>query len=1365
MTALLPTEWAGAAKRSPAHALGLTWQWLAHQQTGDPDTRQKALHLLGDQGGYEDDIRKNYTGRAAIELLQNAHDACADARLTGSVWFAVTPSALLVGNQGEPFTYERIISLTRLGSSEKAARRHRAGIVGYKGVGFTSVFELSDCPQVISKSTSFQFNRTRAQEVVGTVLGATDEPMPARAFPFALRPEDWAEDRDVVRALQARGAITVIRLPLRPDRPAGQVAKDVQDSVTPEILLFLPWVRDFELDDPGTPRTRWERRVVRRGSPEAVVALTSDREEEHRWLVAKSSVPVAKHVVDAVRDRLWSDIRKLNVAVALPWGTRGPDSQRPMQPVFAYFPTEDRLGRRVLIHGDFYLDTSRRHIESSHERGVISRTVGHAAAEMASRLAASYGRHGVALLESIAPLGSPSGFGAVLGEMLDERLKATAFLRASYASKLRRPADLQRISDGSMEMRTRLSDMLAERADIMLPADAPDHLVPWLTKVGTVAIDPPSLAERVRLDIKRTGYDRALETLHDWLGGVSGHVRSTVVSRLLTRPIVLDASGRWASPAEVILPSAGSPALPRFLRRPIARPPRRTRARQLLRELGVAELDAARALDIVIDSHRQRTPAGNEAARQTWAFVQTVWRNAPETLRARRAELGRFRVPTSTYRGKAVSWRRADNTYHPTDVLKDAYGPSGQSEFVASGAVARNTELLDLLGVAAKPRLHPLQERGRGLTLGDQWWRLPAVRDAQMCTSGHDQSPRGVDGYVIDRLDWLLERNVAILPRLLRASGGDPYSDVRIRCENTSHAWRAPWRSTTGYQSWRLETSPWIAVRGDPRARRFRPPNEAWADLPARSPWLVLPRAQISRDAAKLFRVVQAERPSPEAVESALAELASIWPELAVAPDEARRTADWLLRRLERILVRANRGRDRTPPLPAYSAGTSVWSETPYIPDIPGFPPSDEIPLLPQGRWPSLRAAYGLRRLSEVATPAVSTGVRRRAVKLLPASRRAQLLALMIRNGVDAREVAGRLAALGDETVSRLQVTWAVEGRNAPITTEPTFHLSVHREAALRARRLGATLYRAESRTVDNLALGNALAEYLDIYDRASELQLFLERPDELLAHYAVSDDDVDEALELLTTRRGFIRDVRSGVAADTDTVPEPSPTDGGEAPGWGGRTEHGPGTNQAAAPAPSPGSPAPLYVDPDAVGFGTGKSHAARAGKRQRSIPKVRGGTRTAPEYRRPAGSQYAGPITQNRVAEERAVAIVDRYFREVLGAVSVMDRQPDNCGWDLEARFKDRPTIYAEVKGSSGHTPPLISPNELRVARETENYELYHVAGLADPARTVMYRFPDLRKQLVTDSTLAVTGWAVVGWDELEYDEIPIVAGNGAA
>jgi hypothetical protein len=734
--------------------------------------------------------------------------------------------------------------------------------------------------------------------------------------------------------------------------------------------------------------------------------------------------------------------------------------------------------------------------------------------------------------------------------------------------------------------------------------------------------------------------------------------------------------------------------------------------------------------------------------------MKRLWLRTPDVVRAHAGDLGALRVPVSTARGHSISWRQARHTYARTDLLKDAYGPDGKAEFLtlSSADAARYGTLAAVMGVADRPRTVQLNRGTAGFAHYTEWWELPEVQAAQRCPSGHPYSSRGVEGAVVDRLDWLLEHNVPVVPRLLRALSAPYGPAARVRCENSGHGWAAPWTTVTGYQEWRLRTTAWVPVLRDPAGRLHRIPDQAWTDVPNRAPWLLLPRANIAKESARAFGLVNAERPPVSTVEAALNELASLYPEAADAPDEVRRTADWLARRLDRVLTRAHAGRSPRPLFLATGPGGPVWTNDPRIADVPGFPLDASMAVLPSGRWQSLRSSYGLQRLSDISTTEVTVGVRRRIVGQLPARRRAELLALLAELEVDPHLIAGRLAGLVDHTVSRLTVKWRVEGRPVPATTEPDYHLDVVRDAAGRSR-LRATLFLREGTPFDTLGVGHALAEYLDAQDQASAIQLFLSDGEPLLRHHTIGRDEVEEALELISSRRWFVRDPmaeRPGQArADIAVALE-----GAEEPAVAAATS---------SPAPeqdeSPPSGGRHYIDPATVTFGQERHHVAdKSAVRKQRVTGRGNRRRSTISYQTPPARDYSGPLVQNRDVEERAVATFVRYAKERLGATDVIDRQRDNCGWDLDVFLLDGRTLAVEVKGSSGHTPFILSPNELRVARATPGYTVYHVAGIADPATAVMYRFDDLGAQLPDDEALSVSGWVVVGWQSLEYDAIDV-------
>jgi hypothetical protein len=368
-------------------ALQRPWEHLQHQRAASSvEVRIQELHRLEDAGRNEDRVRQEYTGRYPMELLQNAHDACADAGHVGPVQFVVTDSALLVANEGVAFTADRITSLLRHGSSEKALGRGSRATIGYKGVGFDAVFEICDRPQVISQTARFGFDGDRARTAILEALGETPEAVPIRYFPFLLDEAEWEEDRDAVEALLASGAVTVIRLPFRRGLTAHRVRRDLEESLPPEVLLFAHAVNTLEIRWQSLT-VRWQRTIGRRVGVGQLIHLHSETEGSRSWLAATSMVPLPRALRDELRDPLWALVPRVSVAVALPWRKgRGINAHASAMPVHVYFPTEDQLGRALLLHGDFYVSSSRRRIETRGSGGRVSELVAEGAVRLAARL-------------------------------------------------------------------------------------------------------------------------------------------------------------------------------------------------------------------------------------------------------------------------------------------------------------------------------------------------------------------------------------------------------------------------------------------------------------------------------------------------------------------------------------------------------------------------------------------------------------------------------------------------------------------------------------------------------------------------------------------------------------------------------------------------------------------------------------------------------------------------------------------------------------------------------------------------------------------------------------------------------------------
>jgi hypothetical protein len=1330
------------------------WEWLGHQSRGSAATKRSAWRDLGDAGAAEDRVRNSHTGRYPIELLQNAHDACADAATVGSAWFTVTAGALLIGNQGTPFTAERIESLIRIGSSEKGRRKVRHHLIGYKGIGFTAVFEITDTPQIISRNVAFMFDRQQALRRVIASLGRSErsEQVAARNFPLPLDQNLWAEDAEAIERLLGAGAATVIRLPFRRGWATERVLKDLRASLSGEILLFTPSISRIQISAP-TEAHGWLRTKGRSVGSATLWHLSDDQGGRRSWLVRAGTTSIARDEAAALRDELWREVRRLNVAVALPWSS-GPVAGSGDLPLFAYFPTADRVGRGVLVHGDFYLDEARQRIAAAGPQGAISNRVAERAASYLAEIAEANAQHGNKLLSCLAPHGQPDGYGHHVAAKIDAALKGARIVRPADGSAPRKPPQIRRIGSAlSVEKERKFSEMLVKRSDVVLPGDDAGAAGELLTRLESALMEPQELASRVEPARAGMEYSTSLALLESWVEHLQWK-SYTAIAELKKRRVVQDRAGAWCSPGDVLQRDPATPALPSILDRPELRLPTSTAARKFVARLDIDTLTATAGVDLILSRLAKSSELSKREHRDVLRFLWTLWKNGQ--LSQARTDLDAIRVPAKRADGRGtVSWLRAGSAYFGSGWVTKThlallYGPFGRSEFVASNhldAGKRDQEgFFRALGVSMRPRMLPVTT---DLKKYLQWRSLAETRKAEECPEGHPQTARRFEGLVLDRLDDLLAKAeqqpdfaVVFVRGLLQLE--QPYGpEARVFCTHTLHRGGSRGNRATGYQRWRLQTSAWVPVDHHPRGDSLSSPEEAWTHMPKSAESLSVPQYRAKLPDPKGLDLVNAESPSRKDVERSLALLHETFPQAAPEQDAVWDTANWLTQRLERA-VKRKPDVGKAPFLPAMTASGAVWSSSPAISDSPGMPLLPGIPVLAPGRWSFLRKAYDLSLASELVRDEVKLRKRLRIPSLLTAEAKAGLVALLVRLGADDT-VASRLALLREQGAASLSVTWLSESGEILAEEKRPFHLKVARDRA--GRVLRATLFRSADLDPDLVAIGRTVASYLDALDHDHTIALYLTTPESLLEREGIAKQEVEEALELLSRKR-LAKDETEDVVVDdshefieqvkveTDVAGPPAPVVLPQnAPV--GRTE-----------------PPPQPVAPEEVSFGSPRVPEPPVPR----APYVSKPRNPVPQAAVPAQEPDEVAASPNPETELRAMKVAERYGYAVEKAAKVLDVHLENKGWDLEFHYRDGTVIPVEVKGSSGRAPFVITKNEWRAAREHDNFLLIHVLNLADADRAVLRIFRRLGEKL-TEQHLAVTSWVVRDWSALVPEERPIL------
>jgi hypothetical protein len=335
-------------------------------------------------------LGREYHGRFLIELLQNAADAWREDSRSGErrsrLAIMVTDEpALLVANQGLPLTADVVISaLGHIGASTKA----EGEAIGYKGIGFKSVLEVTSQPEVYSALQSrdgplaLRFDPHAALATVRDASPTWDDlvagvdnvdPADPRTMIPVLRYPTWVDAPPAeVEELAAAGYDTVVRLPHVADGPLSHatwrnVVTTALDELSDQILLLLDSFEEVDITDQLRHQTTRLCPDVRdAGVGAQAVDVHRNERRSSSWMLYRDRAGRESDLSGelAVGIRLaTSEDRVVGAQQDLEHegehGSHVGDATRRAAPFHLFFPTRIASGTPFLLHGYFEVDASR----------------------------------------------------------------------------------------------------------------------------------------------------------------------------------------------------------------------------------------------------------------------------------------------------------------------------------------------------------------------------------------------------------------------------------------------------------------------------------------------------------------------------------------------------------------------------------------------------------------------------------------------------------------------------------------------------------------------------------------------------------------------------------------------------------------------------------------------------------------------------------------------------------------------------------------------------------------------------------------------------------------------------------------------
>nr|DAD23986.1 TPA_asm: hypothetical protein HUJ06_025449 [Nelumbo nucifera] len=292
----------------------------------------RALHCLS-QELYSQD------SHFLLELVQNADDNMYPENVEPTLVFILRATGIVILNNEQGFSAQNIRALCDVGNSTK--KGSSGGYIGQKGIGFKSVFRVTDAPEIHSNGFHVKYDISEGQ--IGFVLPTTVPPCDISLFNRMLSTDDtscWN---------------TCIVLPFRSKLIEGTGMNSILSMFSdlhPSLLLFLHRLQCIKfrnvLNDSLT--------VMRRETMGDGIVKVSHGNMKMSWFVETQKLQAS-----VIRP----DVQTTEIAVAFTLKETDDGEYKPQldqQPVFAFLPLRT-YGLKFILQGDFVLPSSREEVD------------------------------------------------------------------------------------------------------------------------------------------------------------------------------------------------------------------------------------------------------------------------------------------------------------------------------------------------------------------------------------------------------------------------------------------------------------------------------------------------------------------------------------------------------------------------------------------------------------------------------------------------------------------------------------------------------------------------------------------------------------------------------------------------------------------------------------------------------------------------------------------------------------------------------------------------------------------------------------------------------------------------------------------
>ena len=317
------------------------------------DSKQTPLRGLSAISEAEKYLQQAYEGRYFFELIQNVRDANKELNQDGEIYIQLDNNLLSISNTGAEFSPKGIEGITTIGQSTKQSQDY----IGFKGIGFKSIQEITEEPKIITKYGTVYFDRKI------TLVKYDDKSLKVENIPLFYFPH--YDSTKLTDDEIEKGIVTKIELPLKPNITKQKLLESFLE-IKAEQLILLGNIRNLQF-------ITSENRInysINKNVPKKIIEV---REGENSWKKYKYFTPINNvvipddviNILEGKEKEIFNKGSKIDINIVLEVGPYGQLLPIENSKLYLFYPLKISSGFRFIIHSYFIVNPERTSLRES----------------------------------------------------------------------------------------------------------------------------------------------------------------------------------------------------------------------------------------------------------------------------------------------------------------------------------------------------------------------------------------------------------------------------------------------------------------------------------------------------------------------------------------------------------------------------------------------------------------------------------------------------------------------------------------------------------------------------------------------------------------------------------------------------------------------------------------------------------------------------------------------------------------------------------------------------------------------------------------------------------------------------------------